>query len=138
MNGCDKRAFDSPEEAAATLRLWQQRGRRRALDNAHPYKADCKNPAHRGKFHIGRKHDAMRHTPQQARTRQIQEDKRSRIFGELDDIFDRQHTRITNKFTRDDERRRARNLRDDEGPLVRAEMTPLSGAGDSINVETKR
>jgi len=135
VNGCDKRAFDSPEEAAATLRLWQQRGRRRALDNAHPYKADCKNPQHRGKFHVGRKHDAMKRATQSAR---IHEDKRSRIFGELDDIFDRQHTRITNKFTRDDERRRARNLRDDEGPLVRAEMTPLSGAGDSINVYNRK
>jgi hypothetical protein len=130
---CTKQAFTTPEQAQRQLRLWQRKGRRAELDNAHVYRADCE--AHRGKFHIGRKHDSIKRGRPGGNTYAA---KRTRIMGELDDLFDRQFLRISHRFARDDERRRRRFVRDDEGPFVQSDNKTLAPAGDEIHVTERK
>ena len=130
---CTKVPFDTPEMAKRQLRTWQRKGRRAELDEGHVYKADCSNPGHRNKFHVGRKHDKKRGRPEGTGRQST----RSRIFGEVDDIFNRQFLRITGRFARDDERRRARFVRNDDGPLIQPEAGTLAPGGDVFDVEDR-
>lgn len=121
---CDKRCFNSPGEARETLRLWQDKARRSNFDRMHIYQ--CKDdPEHRGKFHVGETHDAIK------RRQRTYDETRNRIFGSLDDLFTEQTVRIRRQLSP-----RQRPEKDTDGPLVRP-LTTLCPHGDDLNVENK-
>lgn len=139
IGGCTKRPFDTPEQAKRQLRVWQRRGRRAELDTAHTYLADCVE--HRGKFHVGRKHDpTQRGRPlgsSNVHNAHNMARMRERIADEIDDVFDAQVQRIVGKFARTEKVRRQRFVRGDEGALIMAESGTLAPGGDELDVYDK-
>lgn len=127
--GCTKRPFATFAEARRQLRVWQRHGRRAELDRAHVYPADCVE--HRGKFHVGRKHDPIHRLPPTRTTAQTRE----RLLDDLEDVFDRQQQRILAGVTRAERRRRARFIADDDGPAILAEYGVTEG--DEFHVQIR-
>lgn len=132
---CNKRPFNSPEEARGQLRVWQQRARRSALDTVHVYK--CREEEHRGKFHVGHSPDRIKRSRgmRSMNKRRDYEETRSRVFGSLDDLFFEQEVRVRgalNRYTRD------KGQRVDAGsPFIQAETSNLAYSGDDYDVEDK-
>ncbi len=129
---CNKRPFNSPEEARSQLRTWQQYARRSELDTVHVYK--CREEGHRGKFHVGHSPDRIKRSRgmKDANRKRDYEETRNRIFGSLDDLFYTQEMRVRGALNR-----RSREDRNTGGPLIMPESGTLSLAGDDINVEDK-
>ena len=128
---CNKRPFNSPEEARAQLRVWQRRSRRSALDTVHVY--SCKDD-HKGKFHVGHSPDRIKRSRgmRAADKRREYDATRSQIFGSLDDLFTAQEERIRTALNP-----RSRETRNTGGPLIMPETGTLSLIGDDINVDHK-
>lgn len=134
---CTKRPFNSPEEANKQLRIWQRNGRRAELDQAHVYKADCTHSGHRGKFHVGRKHDPMKPLRGRPIKARYQADTSADVLEELDDLFHHQQMRIMGMLDKVDRSRRRRFVRDDDGPLNMPESQTLGPGGDELDVRNK-
>lgn len=131
---CNKRVFHSPGEAQTQLRTWQKNGRRKELDNAHVYPADCDE--HRGKFHIGRKHDRI-HRGKQTLQDHNHTRMRERILDECEDLFDTQVQRILGRLSKAERQQRQRFVKADQGPLIMAEGGTLAPGGDELDIQER-
>jgi ribosomal protein L28 len=124
-----KKSFDSYKQAWKTRRKWQSAGRK--FDEAHIYKCDLCS-----KFHIGRKHDAMKH----GRTRRTMTPDvvREQLIDDLDNVFDAQLVRIVGRLSRSERRIRNANMKTiDTGSLIRPETATYAFAGDDLDVENR-
>lgn len=130
---CSKKPFETHAQAKATLRKWRSAGS--SFDTAHVYKCtDCP------KFHIGRKHDVMKHGDTSTRR-----DPQTRhdvlvadMMEDLEDVFSSQVIRISGRLSRSAQRIRQANRRAlDSGPLIQPETTFVSVGGDDVDIVRK-
>ena len=132
---CTKRPFDSEARAKHQLRVWQQRGRRSAFDDCHAYLADCDE--HKGKFHIGHSQRSAKAHEDPYYTVMLMD-----ISDDLEDVFERQHFRVSNKLARVGNRvrkrdREAMKLKKNRGDLLRPEVSTIVLGGDEFDVRAK-